>query len=40
MHAMVRLAQYRPYLGKRWFKAKNTTPARFDAEIAETPAIF
>ncbi len=34
MHAMVRLAQYRPYLGKSWFKAKNTTSGRFDVENA------
>jgi len=31
---MVRLAQYRFYLGKSWFKAKNTTSGRFDVEIA------
>jgi hypothetical protein len=23
-----------PYLGKSWFKAKNTTSGRFDVEIA------
>jgi hypothetical protein len=34
VHAMVRLAQYRFYLGKSWFKAENTTFARFDVEIA------
>ena len=34
VHAMVRLAQYRLYLGKSWFKAENTTSGRFDVEIA------
>ena len=34
MHAMVRLAQYRPYLGKSSFMSKNTTSGRFDVEIA------
>jgi len=34
MHAIVRLAQYRPYLGKSWFKAENTTSGRFDVENA------
>ena len=34
MHAMVRLAQYRSYLGKSWFKAKNTTSWRFDIKVA------
>jgi hypothetical protein len=33
MHAMVRLAQYRTYLGKSWLKAENTTSARIDVEI-------
>jgi hypothetical protein len=34
VHAMVRLAQYRLYLGKSWFMSKNTTSGKFDIEIA------
>jgi hypothetical protein len=34
VHAMVRLAQYRFYLGKSWLMAENTTSAVFDVEIA------